>query len=384
MLVELLATSVPEYPVPPVVDMVFIASCYFWDAAARAGVMVAFTDIDAVNTVGNTYDSVDSLVASSGIAVDDAGNVTATEAAVVGRQRALALAAAAPAQVSAPHPARRRLELVLQSLPPSPANTTQQMFTFNILGPTQCAVGTMARALLAGGGAAVVAASAAAQLANVTGLDLTAAIAPSSVTLISLTFSRSLWTLLWAWFARNIATVLAGAGSLAALALVLACCARLRGAARRRRREKADERLQARLRELQEAARARSMQAAAALAGRWARVRRALLARLKAARFQRAAVMVAAEPRRRAAADGAAATLRRSAAGALLTLKAKLEAGLSRGREVLHMQPVGAGGGERRGEGVAPGDAVLQVLGPRRGAGAGAALAGRGFRQLPL
>jgi len=213
-------------------------------------------------------------------------------------------------------------------------------------------------------------------MANATGVTgLTATISSDSVHLITLTYTRALWLLVWEWFARNILNVLASACALIAVALALAGFSRIKAAREKAAREGREAALAAKLQALQEGVRAgmergSATQAAAWEAGRWGRVRGAVLTTLKQVIFQRAAGAVAAQQHAAAEAAAAAAAAARlfSGAGAKkpfasstsMALKLKSMAAIGKGRAVLQQQ-------QQRGEGAEGGggeDAVVHVQAP--------------------
>ncbi len=323
-----------------------------------------FLDTDDVNTVGNAYATMELMMSGNPALVEAAanGSVSSTSAEGGGPRQLLGHQQQQQRQqlqqqqqllqqqrsgsgsnsgsasgAHHPPPPRRRLSLQLKPLPYRPTNASQQQFSFNILTVSRGSADAMLATLKSADGRAAVASSVAADLASATNNATQFSVeVPDSASLVTLTYMRSLWSLLWEWFARNIFNVLAGGCALIAVSLLLACygrCKRAREAAAAARKEAA---LAARLAALHEGARAGSARAGAAWeAGRWARVRRGLLAYLKHAVFQRVAgVVVGGEQQRRAAAGAAAAVAAAAAAAAAV------RAG-------------GGGGGRRGGAGIA-------------------------------
>ena len=329
-----------------------LASCYAYDAGQGRWSGGAFLDADPVNTVGSVFASMDSLIASNPALVNETLGGGQRQ-----RQRLL----------GEEHPAHRHLALQLQPLPQRPTNASQQQLTLNILAPSAGAAEFMRAALLDDTSRAIVQSA----VAGATGaLNLTAAVA--SVRLITLTYRRSYWALLWAWFAQNIRAVLACACTLMALTLLLsyfnAWKAARALAAGRQRAAGAAAKLKA-LHSWHLRTSARAVQAGEAV--RWERVRQALLRELRRRLLQRAAAGEVAGGQRAArvvarvaaawweggtAASARPPALRGKARALAGGYKAKSLAGIGRVKDVLQRHRLGGGG-----------DAVLEVGGQRRG-----------------
>ncbi len=354
----------------PVLDMVLIASCHFYDSVTKASKELRFKANHEYNTIGNKYTSIDALMESNLVSLNASavGGAAAQPGALSagGGRRSLsahawqaneallsdAVAAAAAAALGKEGVARsRRLELELQPLPLTlTSNATQQQFTFNIMAASFSSAASM-RSSLIGLGKASVASAVTEGMANATGLtDITTEVNSDSVNLITLTYTRSIWALFWDFFLRNIINVCVGASVLSVGGWVIYSYNVRKRKRAKKLREAKEAALHAKLTEIQAGNRlANAHYDAVWNAGRWTRVRAALLAYLKkdvlsnvmaqVLRDRQAAAAAAAAAAATAAAEERVGGGRKRApppAGALFTLKAQSHAGTDKARAVLH------------------------------------------------
>ena len=290
-------------PAPPalVVDLVLVSACYFHDAPSASGALSAFTVSSRINTLGNSFASLDALIGST-LSLGGNSTTRSYRRALVAQAAALGASAAGGGGG-----ARRQLKMDLPLPAPLPANTTQQQLTFTLLAPSAAAASSMASLLLAAGSGAAGppapatlrgllgsagAGSAAlstivASMSNATGLNFTATV--EGVAVVSLTFESTFYQLFWDFILRNIINVCAGASALIAVVLVLTCFNRLKHARRQRALAAKQGRLDAQLGGLKQANLVYAHRVVAERAAtRWVRIRAAFLRALKDAILRRA------------------------------------------------------------------------------------------------
>ncbi len=296
LLSSLLLPSTAGAASMPVVDMVLVASCYSFDARTGRGAGITFKEDSGINTVGNSFVSLDELIAGGKVAVDNKTTFLAAERRLLGGRAG-----------GVRQQPWRRLDLQLQPLPPLFTNDSQQQLTFNILAPTSAAVHAMKAALNDFNACSSVLEGVEAGLAAPpVDWNCRLEVDLKTVHVVALVYRRTFWKLFWAEILANIVSVLVCSGTLGLFSMLLCIHRRIRKYRELRALGQRKGQLQAALKALRAAAKGKGV------GDRWVRVRAELLRRLRREIFARAVAGV-----RKEAAYAAAVRVKEKAANAL-------------------------------------------------------------------